>query len=369
VPKKFKVLIAVTCLASFFNSQIVWATNEDAPIIRAPGVTQAELEAFAEAHGRLTFSKQLELARPGVTNEEHLRALVEKAQAAWLSGSLEQARTLFKEMTRLTLEADWREPQRASIHYAYLRLAQLSLTPNERDEWIERAVLAFPDLKADSDLFPPPLVESFQASQTRLIGLGKIYQPYQHFPDYKLVLINGKSYENKAELQIRLPATTFRVTGYSDAYAPITEKLTFSQMQAFRLALPKLASGSCDMATTTYTFDHVKEISVLYPRDCLRTQNSQGWLSRNADLADVQNFSASLVNPIPPTLDDQIRLPGQELTGSPESPPSASSSGSSNRTWLWIGAAVLAVGAAYALHEEMSHRDDGPVTPVQHQGF
>ena len=368
--KKFNFSVTVICVITFLNSQVVWSASEDAPVARGPGVSQAELEAFAEAHGKLTLSNQLNLSRPEASFETRLRGLVEKAQAAWLSGSLDQARNLFKEMSRLALEADWREPQRASIHYAFLRLAQLALTPSEREEWLEKAVLAFPDLKCDSDLFPPPLVESYQAAQTRLIGLGKSYQPFQHFPEYKLILINGKEYENKQDLQVRLPITTFRITALSDAHAPVTEKLTLSQMQAFRLSLPQLVSGSCDIPSTSFTFESIKEIAALYPRDCLRIQSTQGWLARNADLAEVQNFSAGLAHPVPPSLDGEIHLPGEDSIDFQTALAPAPAGGTSrSRTWLWVGAAILAVGAAYALHEQMSHHDDGPVTPVQHQGF
>jgi hypothetical protein len=333
------------------------AASAEPPLVGGPGVPPEKLDAFAEAQGRLTLSRQLDVFRPSPDIEGQLRKLTERAQAAWLSGSMESSRNSFREIAALALEADWREPQREAIQYAFLRLAQSAPSPLERESWISKAIETFPDLLPDSDLFPPPLLENFSNAKQRLLKSAREYRAAEHFPGYRLLLVNGKRFELGAETRIRLPEATFRVTALSDYYPPVTEKLKTSQLFVFRVAMAPLAGGDCGSPTGEALDKSItKRIGVdsfmaVYDTDCARLRGQQGWLPQEATmLGDSENRSSK---PGLLSLQPNLPLPFGEAPARPE--PLLT-----KKSWVWIGVSVLVVGAAVALT-----RDRGRASPTE----
>jgi hypothetical protein len=334
------------------------------PLVRGPGVSQEQLEAFAEAQGRLTLSDHLDMIRPGKDPDQRIHKLIERAQIAWLSGSVEAARSLFKEIGHQALDADWREPQREAIHYAFLRLAQSAPTPTERDEWIERAVTVFPDLQADSDTFPPPLIETFRATRSRVLALAKTYVPLDHFPDHRYLLINGKRFAINADLKIRLPQGTHRVTALSDAYLPVTEKLTSSQMQVFRLSMPLLASGTCSAPNAGASNAATESITVVYSTDCVRSKTVQGWLA-------PENVGANLDEKHAKVQSQPFDSESFSATGESTVTSNMTATSSKKQARIWAGVAAVAAGSVYIIQKQMIHHSAAQTSPqpVQRTGF
>lgn len=365
------ILFCAIVLFSFFLSLETFASDQlpeyarsrgsesfsEPPLIRAPGLTQDQLEAFAEAQGRLTLADQLDLSRPGQDWQNRLHRLVERAQSAWLSGSVDSARVTFKEITKVSLEADWREPQREAIHYAHLRLAQTSATATERNEWIEKAIATFPDLQADGDTFPPPLVDAFQAARSRMLALAQHYSPYSHFPEYRFLLVNGKKFVIAPELKIRLPGATYRVTALSDAFPPLSERLSVSQLSGFHLNLPALVSGNCGTPNLTEQPSIPPQVAVVFSMECVRTKTPQGWMPFNADEStQLQAIDDSIKNPgVNADLNQSILLNSMN-----ESKPAEKAPAVSKKSWILIGATVIAIGAAYAISTAMNRSSGGP---------
>jgi len=310
-------------------------------MIRGPGVSDETLLAVSEAHGRMALSDYLDLKRPDEQSRVSLHKLVERAQTNWLAGSVESARGIFREIAKLALAADWRDAHRESIHYSLLRLAQSSPTATERDEWLEKAVSTFPDLRPDPDVFPPPLIETFDAVKKRVLALAILYSPFEHFPEHRLFLLNGKRYVNSPELKIRLPKATFRITALSDLYEPMTEQLTASQLQVFRLSMPTIARGTCLIPTATEGLRQTEKITVVYSADCLRTRTSVGWQPREVDMSEAMRT---------PTMGDFAHIPPTNDPFRQTVPEGRTSL--QKKHWMWTGFAVLAIGAAYVVHNE-----------------
>jgi len=345
--------------------------NSDVPLIRGPAVNQEQFEAFAEAQGRNTLAESLDLNRPAQDQDSHLRHLIEHAQNAWLNSSLETARSIFKEIARQTLQADWREPQREAIHYGMLRLAQTAPTGTEKEEWIQKAIVAFPDLQPDADAFPPPLMTIFRSERARLLQLAHFYMPFSHFPDHRFLLINGKKFQLTPELKIRLPEGTYRVTALSDAFPPITEKLSVSQMEVFRLATPAIASGTCESPAPMEPLNEIPTIAVLFAPDCLRVHAKQGWLAHNSEYAENErSINEALKSPASFNLQNQM---AKENGLSFEQSIETQSPLLSKKNWLWIGLSVVAASAAYVIIQQYNRNAAAPqetrLVPVHHDGF
>jgi hypothetical protein len=332
------LLIALICTSVSLASE---QGSDEIPMVRGPGVSDDALQAVAEAHGRLVLSDYLDFKRPDEQDRARLGKLVERAQANWLAGSVGSARGLFREISKMALTADWRDAHRESIHYAILRLAQSSPTATERDEWLEKAVSTFPDLRPDPDILPPPLIESFSAVKKRVLALAILYSPYEHFPEHRFLLINGKRFANSPELKVRLPKATYRITALSDLYEPITERLTTSQLQVFRLSMPTIARGTCLTPTATEGLRQVEKITVVYSADCLRTRTSVGWQPRAVDLAEAMR------TPTMGELANQQPMKDPFLLDAPEERTALQ-----RKHWLWAGLTAIAIGAAYMIHNE-----------------
>ena len=322
----------------------------DAPLIRGPGVSQERIESIADGLGRSTLADYLERRRPGEASEARLRRLVERAQTAWLSESIDSARALFKDITQLTLEADWREPQREAIHYAFLRLAQSSPLTSERDEWLERAVRAFPDQQADASLFPPPLVSAFHSLRTRVMAEAKFYQPRRQFSEARFLLINGKKFALDDDLKIRLPDGTYRVTVLSDLHRPLTETLSRRQLDGFQVTLPALAAGTCGSPSGA-ELSQAANLSVVYSIDCVRTRSGTSWLPHEIDRNEIAIEPFSESSAFESTLASRTGDAGEPEARAPR------------RTWLWAGFAALAAGTVYIAYRELN-RGAEPALPT-----
>ena len=374
--KNYKsILFIATLLVSV--SSAAMSLNE-APVIRGPGVEQDRLEAYAAAEGRTTLSEQLDALRPAKEDSNNLRRLIEHAQTAWLSGNIDAGRAGFKEITNLTTSADWRESQREVIFYAYLRLSQSALSPLESEEWAEKAVRAFPDLKADASLFPPPVLKRVQEAHARQDALSRDISLAEHFPEYQIVLVNGKRYRLKNSAKIRIAPGTFRITALSDSRAPISEKMTASQLEVFHLSMPALANGNClspqinDISESANLFGagSSEALTVLYPDHCSRTRNQNtGWLDANPEVAEMQLRNLSPLSQFAstsahPSAEGSLRFP---------SAPESSEPLITKRGWIWIGVTTLALGAAYAIinhqQNESATTSAAQIEPSHKSGF
>jgi hypothetical protein len=213
-----------------------------------------------------------------------------------------------------------------------LRLAQITTSAHERLNWINRAIATFPDLRPENDSFPPPLIETFNRRRSQILGPASTFRPFDHFPDHRYLLLNGKRFIINPDLRLRLPQGRFRVTVLSDSHGARTEVLSSSQLLSFRWAAPPLADGTCTEPRAKEPPASLDGFTVLYSNDCLRPRTRKGWSGIENDAVDFQ-----LAHPAGKML--SLESPNAQVAPS-------------RNKWLWTGLSVLAVGAAYVAYRE-----------------
>lgn len=341
-------LIGQTAIAPMAYGRPLGSDFNEAPLIAGPGLTADDLETFADSESRVRLADHLDHERPGAEASTRLRGLLERAQKAWLTGSIDSARVLFTELTAMALDADWKEPQRESLHYAFIRLAQSSVSSEDRVRWIEKAIRTFPDIQPDSDLFPPPLVEEFRQRRTTILAESESLSLAQNFQEFRFLLVNGKKFVVEAErdLKIRLPQANFRITALSDTSLPFTIVASRERLKSLRPSMAKLGLGTCSAPSGAELFAGVKALTVVYSTECTRTRTERGWVPKEINEALMSNptgFTRSA--------DVGEALSFGHLNEKPKEP-------LSRKTWFWAGVTAIAAGTAYVLFRELNRAPD-----------
>jgi hypothetical protein len=329
-------------------------SSDEKPLASAVGVSRDDLVAFATAHARVTLSDFLDVSRPGIENDDRLKRLIERAQTAWLSKSVEQARLAFHEITRLSLEADWRESQREVLHYSHLRMAQMANLPTEREEWLNKAATLFPDIKPDSSLFPPPLISEYEA-KLKAVQMSTVeVEPARSFPQYRYILVNGRRFEITDGLRIALNSGIYRITAYSDSLPPISEPLSASQLDMFQANPQAIARGSCEMPESARLPSGLgTEVTFLFPDGCLKSLSAAGWQKESA---------------IPSALDLKPAPHKSDAGQLPFGDPTEKVASDSRHSWMLVAGAALAAGVVAAIAES-NHQSSGSAQTVHRSGF
>jgi len=297
-------------------------------VVAGPDVTDRELRDYVETHDRKTLSETLDTLRPGAAREELLRSRLERAQRAWLNGSVDQAKTSFTEIAEAAYSADWKDSQREAIMYAFLRLAQSCDSPLEKASWLERANRFAPDLEPDASLFPPPLLASFKEARAKISIQSTPISFKDAFPGFRTVLIDGRKVDVESSAVARVPPGTHRITALDDRFAPITETLTAAQLGVFRVKGTLLATA-CE--------SRVADVNGI-----------------GVEVFDGERCPSSkaLVPQMPAP--DFANVP-TEVSERPK------------RNWLLIGAVALGAAAVYAIAHQP--KSAGEPTPTHREGF
>jgi hypothetical protein len=305
-------------------------------VVSSPGVSVVESKAYATQHDKLLLSDYLESSRPGDEHDQMLRKKLERAQRAWLGGDVELARTEFRTLTELSLKADWRAAQREVLQTAYLRLAQSSDSQSDRAGWLETCARLFGDVKPNSTLFPPPLLNEYETALAR-INLNRIDIDLSDvFPDFRFVLIDGRKIEVALTSRVQLTEGVHRLTALSDSHESVTEFLTAAQLRVFRVSPPSLTDGFCEAARLRPQTEIPSTLNVEIYSGAKCPAKIDGLLKNSRFLSESHQ----------PEIPDAPKV-------------------SNDRTWLWVVGAAVIAGAGYAL---ATHGSSAP-TPMHRSGF
>lgn len=320
----FKKLAAASVLVIFLLSAVAQATPSPAPkgvVVTTPGISVAQAKAYATSHDKWLLSDFLDHARPGDDEDSILRQKLDRAQRAWLGGRIEEARSEFRGLSELALKADWKAQERDVIQTSLLRLAQIAESSSERSSWLESAARLYADVEPNTSLFPPPLLNEYQATLKRLESGATDVDLRDEFPDFRYVLIDGRKFEIALQPRARILSGTHRFTGYSDSHEAVTEFMTAAQLRVMRLSPPPLTEGLCSTSR-------------------LRSRVSV------PGRVDVEIYSGPDCPPVLNAFPERLSVRGGDLR-LPEMP--ADSTQASKKTWLWIVGGALLAGAAYAV--------------------
>ncbi len=206
--KRFLFLTCLTVLSIVTGAELALAAAlppaMKGVVVTTPGLSAADAKAFALKQDKLLISDYLEISRPGEEHDQMLRQKLERAQRAWLGGDVETARAEFRSLTELSLKADWRSTQREALQLAFLRLAQSSESHTEREGWLESAVRHYSDLSPNAALFPPPLLNQYEATRKRMVASAIEIDLRDVFPDFRYVLIDGRKVSVAIETRVRI---------------------------------------------------------------------------------------------------------------------------------------------------------------------
>lgn len=310
--------------------------------VLAPGANAVEF------YGWLTTQSGVKAASAdfALSNQEKetFNKLLASAQKSFLSGSLPQAREGFASFVELAFEQDWRLVQRRALHYGFLRLAQMSITSEERSSWLKKACAYGADIKPDSTVFPPPLMNEYRellkSSSNVELKLDS------RFDGYTAIVVDGKVVNVSSNDFVSISHGQHRLTLRSDTYA---EETLIADAQVLANYSPKrkaLARGSCE----TPEADSLNDAIIFYDKEC-QVKATKGKLERvgtqNSSAQTWKDFSVS--KPTELSFAEAPR-PKRPLLKSP---------------WLWAGLAVVA-SAIIITREQQS---ETTVTPSSRVGY
>ena len=209
----------------------------------------SDIKAFGPPH--ISYAERLlEQARKRA-EAFNLKDRLFSAQELYLAGQGQKASALFKEITSLSLSADWEADDRRIILYSFLRQAQSETDPEKRKALLLSAGdFALSDLSSshyiDQDLFPPPLLRELESIQKQGRALGPRWESI--FPDHELIVINGERV-SKSQL-IQLPEALYRVSAFSSSHQPYKAAIRLSTLLSQKIKTKKLTSGPCARLVT-----------------------------------------------------------------------------------------------------------------------
>lgn len=338
------------------------AASESKPLLRSTEVSEIEAEGYAEAMQRQMISQSLDRPPEGAT--EKLGTLLQHAQESWISGSIESARENFSKMSEQALQEDWREPERETIVYAVLRLAQIAKNDLERDRLLRHAIVFSSDTHVDEELFPPPLLNRYQElknTESEIAAKGSAQNRVRLrtlFKGASFVRLNGKKYSLDSDAELILQPGEYRISIFSDSSLPVSLQMSASEIANFKYTPTPLAFGTCEEPRLAATSTSV-QVDVLFSKSCVRTWASNHWLSRDLQKnrstrvdgeADGHQESATSVSGISGVIPTEWLPHPDESQGWPVQPSEKSVWGK-KETWIWIGVTAIAAGTAYAIYQ------------------
>ena len=228
-----------TLLALYFQLWLLWAKEV---VIQGEQVTDIEYHRYVEEKPQRQSYIDYWHSQEGAPRAKLLRAL-KQAQFHFLKGSLEKAKSFFREMADQRFKQHWDLESRKSIHYALLRLAQLELQPAQRRGHLKEALFFDSHIQVNPSLFPPPIVREYQALKEN-IPL-QIYPLPQTSDLFSEIIINGKK-KGDSSLFFRTHGGRLRISFLSNKYKAIHKVTTAGELEKLHLPASPMATGSCE---------------------------------------------------------------------------------------------------------------------------
>lgn len=313
------------------------------PAILAPGGDAIEFQGWLTTQSGLrAISETNELSA-----KEKLRfnKLLAQAQQDFLGGSLDEAKLKFTELTKQALKYDWPSAQRKAIHFAFLRLAQLTKLEEQRRLVLREAFSFAPDLKPDAKLFPPPLILEYSevAAKVEHVKL----RLDSRFEDYNSIEINGREFLIASTNFIMIPVGQHRLTLRSNVFENETIIVQTSELTTFVPNRKELVRGSCENPQ----IEKMNDAVIYFSKDCqyLVTKGKVERLSEATSPSSWKDFAVA--KPVEVNFPEVQKPKKRTLLKSP---------------WLW--ASVAAIAGVYLISQNSS-REPSAVTPSSRSGY
>ena len=231
--------------ASFGRNSTVWIRPNHIPFQEF----KADIKAFGPPH--ISYAESLLAKERKRADSFHLKKRLIPAQELYLSGEGREAEKIFKEISSLSLLADWGGEARRIILYSFLRQAQSEKDPEKRKALLLSAgdftlSTLSPLNYKDWDLFPPPLMKELQLIQSQARALQPDWNKI--FPNHELIVVNGEALPKNTTT--KLPSALYRVSAFSSSHQPYSATIRLSTLLSKRITGKRLISGFCKNLTT-----------------------------------------------------------------------------------------------------------------------
>ncbi len=256
---------------------------------------------------------------------------LKQAQFEFINGSLEKSHQHFQRIVDLKHQQDWNEEERATIHFAFLRLAQLTSEDLVKNQLLIDAFEFDPTLKIDKLLFPPPMVETYYSlKKTKKENVWSLPQNADQFDE---VLLNGRSVGKRTGF-VRAPNSIQRFTFLSNRFKAVTLTVKSSQLETIKIVLSPLSEGNCENPRWTQEMDEKIDF-ILIDQDCIGRSNYN-------------------LNTHPPKIVGLSQIEHK----------SRSQFSFVKSKWFWLGVSVLAVGAIVSQNQKQESVAHPPVVKI-----
>ncbi|MCJ8276751.1 MAG: hypothetical protein MJK18_07910, partial [Bdellovibrionales bacterium] len=198
-------------------------------------------------------------------HKSKLLKLLKQAQYEFLQGSLEKSKELYTEISELRHQMDWKKNEKKTIHYALMRLAQLSASKDQQSAYIKKALAWDTKLKPDSELFPPPLVRLYH--QIKTSQADKVWPLPHKATEFSKITVNGSPIP-LGQSYIKLKPGIYRFNFISNKYKNVSLVTEAKNLADHKLILAPLASGQCDSPAFNEDIK-IKNHMALYDKGCL----------------------------------------------------------------------------------------------------
>lgn len=312
-------------------------------LLRGPGVDEAEYQAYLQVTGSYRsyadeFRRQHKKSK---ARQELLRKLSD-AQEIFFSAKLDQAAAAYKEVVGFSLLADWEYSERKAIHQAFLKLAQMAKTEQEKDQWVTQAIEFSADIEADRQLNPPPLVERYETLRSSYKFV--VFRPIEGLSDFEMIVVNGREYKINPQTKISLSRGPQRITLISNHFRPVTQVLSGPDVIHWQAPRAAMVAGDCE--NPRWMAKDISQWKIYFNSSCVKSGDS----SVEPTLADLR--------PQQPPLSSSMTTPPQK--------PKSSFSWLENK-WVWIG--LGAVTAAWLYQSNQRSSSGKAETATVKEGF
>ncbi len=267
---------------SFFLFFILFtAPSSYSTLLKAPQTPLEEFSAYVQTESAVSYAqRQFEQIQTQPDDIKKLRLMLEQAQRSFLKDHLHQSGDYFRSIVKMAHQKDWAAEAQKIIFYSFLRLAQIEWKGLEAEALLYSASVLAPQLEPDVQLFPPPLIQKFNAIRKKQAKLSVSLK--RIFPFHEIILINGRVFSNK----VRLPYGEYRVTALSSSHRKWSRIISLSQLVQKRIVTAPLVSGSCRHPVFS---KGIKHSPVLFPNFCLWTKS----LKKSAPTSASEEFYTS----------------------------------------------------------------------------
>jgi hypothetical protein len=286
-----------------------------------------EVERYLNQSPQAASYIQAYLKQPGKRSE--LITHLKKGQFYFLDGDLDLAQKHFKMLVDLSYRHDWGQEERKILHFAHLRLAQLSSKSEQKDSYLKQALEFAPDLKMEASIFPPPLQKKYEQLARKMDQNQSVWELPIGADQFEVIVINGVI-QNGHTSFVKGTERKVRITFLSNQLLPQTVIGSLSELKDMSLQTEPLLTGTCQSP---------------------RWHPSIGF------------SSDQLVGLFPGCQESrELALPSQQNMESLRSPNKLAQNTSSiwKSKWLWAGVSVIATGLI--IQNQQNQRPQSPAS-------